>query len=179
MNKENNLVGVKGYDEVNYILANGSKYNMKYPNEVIIQKSCEKDKDIVIIVSEIKDLDVNIEEFKNGTLELKLQCKRTYDYEEDSFVETYKNMSCKMLTYSYDCEHVTEYIYVFAKENEKVSNIKKEVNEFLKRRNDKYLGENIAYSLKHTKNLLFDYAINTLKDEILELKEELSKFKNK
>ena len=66
MKKENKLVGVKGYDEINYILTNGNKYNMKYPNEVIIQKSCEKDKDIVIIVSEIKDLDVNIEKFKNG-----------------------------------------------------------------------------------------------------------------
>ena len=82
-----------------------------------------------------------------------------------------------MLTYSYDCEHITEYIYVFAKDNEKVSNIKKEVNEFLKRRNNKYLCENIISSLNHIENFLFKITINTLEDEILELKEELNKLK--
>ena len=177
MKKENKLVGVKGYDEINYILANGSKYNMKYPNEVIIQKSCEKDKDIVIIISEIKDLDINIEKFKNGTLELKIQCIREFDGKEDSFIEKYYNMSCKMLAYSYDFKNVTEYIYVFAKDNEKIGNIKKEVNEFLKRRNDKFLCENIISSLNHIENFSFGITINTLKDEILELKEELNKFK--
>ena len=151
------LFATKSYEKIT-LKGDKATHVISYPNEIIIQESCEKGKDIVIMFSQMFDKDLNVKELRNMELNIDMHCKNIID-EEEIITKKFKNMSCKYLTYNVDCNNITEYVYVFADDDEKVGNIKKEINELLNRRNNESNIENVSHSLNKFQDEIREYKL--------------------
>ena len=157
-------------------------YTIDYLNDIIIQSYIDKDKvdNIIIVFTQFINDMFNPQCIKCENIIYKTK-NINMDYENVNRQKSFKNMRLCYKEEMNSYANVTNYMLVFCSNDMKSSNVKKELNNILNRRQSEIENNRLISSLseiyynKDLKNLeLIKYKIQELKDEVYKMSKQIN-----
>lgn len=157
-------------------------YTIDYLNDIIIQSYIDKDKvdNIIIVFTQFINDMFNPQCIKCENIIYKTK-NINMDYENVNRQKSFKNMRLCYKEEMNSCANITNYMLVFCSNDMKSSNVKKELNNILNRRQSEIENNRLISSLseiyynKDLKNLeLIKYKIQELKDEVYKMSKQIN-----
>lgn len=186
--KNNNLLGQKEIGTLHLKNINNSNKNiiMNYSKEIIIQSYIEDKttQNIIVIFTDIMDKSIsmlNPQYIKCENIIYKTNNKTFNKGEYIKKERIFKNMRLCYKEEFNSYGKITEYMLVFCSNDMKSSNVKKELNNILNRKQSEIENNRLTSSLseiyynKDLENLeLINYKIQELKDEVYKMSKEIN-----